>query len=317
MQRDCSHRQLDVVVARSCGICYPNDPSACLDYLRNYLGEEPWPRTSGNHGTRKVLGILAPHIDLRVSQRAYREAYRWLWQSDPADLYIILGVGHRARLEWSLDLRDYLTPLGRVQADREMARKLLSVLDVPLLEPKAHEEEHSIEFPLVLLQAARFWRGVGKPFRFLPILCSGLFSAVAQGSPPEERNPMYRLAAQLQKLLQEVPFSVQLVVSIDGCHVGPRFGHPFVVTPSVRAEIQRWEETLWETVRRVDAPEFFAHLGRNGNACYFDGVGALALAMEIFGKEAEFIRTYYEQWFEPRDQSLVTFSSGVWLDPKN
>jgi hypothetical protein len=46
-----------------------------------------------------------------------------------------------------------------------------------------------------------------------------------------------------------------------------------------------------------------------GNDRYFDGVGALALLMAAGAFRFE--RTYYEQWFTPRDASVVTFSSGL------
>ena len=64
---------------------------------------------------------------------------------------------------------------------------------------------------------------------------------------------------------------------------------------------------------RVEARDwdgFFAHLARDKNARYFDGVGALWLLGQVM---PDFVleRTAYAQWFDGGDASAVTFTSGV------
>jgi MEMO1 family protein len=227
-----------------------------------------------------------------------------------ADVYVILGVGHRARQEWSIDGRDYMTPMGLVKIEAALAHDLGLGVDFSLSDPAAHEGEHSIEFVLVLLQALRRLRGVDRPFTYLPVLCGGQFDAVELGEPPPPAAPLYRLAASLRELLRAYGSRAQLIVSIDGCHIGPRFGHRYKVNPARLHQTAQWEETLWAAVERIDLRQFYQHLGQDKNARYFDGVGALSLFMAMSSAEYTLRRTHYEQWFEPRDASAVTFTSG-------
>ncbi len=104
---------------------------------------------------------------------------------------------------------------------------------------------------------------------------------------------------------------LRVIVSIDGCHLGPRFQHPFRVTPELLEATAVWEEELWARVARGDAREFLEWMRAEGNDRYFDGVGALALLLAAGGGKLRPRRTYYEQWFTERDASAVTFSSGI------
>jgi len=314
-----SQRHPLLLQARCAGVCYPRQADACLDYFRSFfaaLGREeglaPWePEAEAALPPPRVL--LTPHIDFRVSGRAYGHAFApWVRRPAEADCYVILGVGHRASLPWSLDGRDYATPLGIVPSAAGAILEIVERSGFPLGEAPAHEGEHSIEFPLVLLQALRLLRGIERPFSFIPILCGGMFPEVAAGKPPAPGAAVDRLAEALRAVLGRLGpgRGVQVIVSIDGCHVGPRFDHPYRVGRQRLRACAAWEETLWQTVERGDLPAFFAHLGEDQNARYFDGVGALTLMMKLFGKDLALKRTHYEQWHTPSDASAVTFTSG-------
>lgn len=304
-------RRRQAIRCRCAGACYPGDERQALSYFRSFfseLGANPAPSAPGSSD---LLGVLSPHIDFRVSAKAYAHAFAPLAGAPEAETYLILGVGHRSRLEWSVDDRDLLTPLGRALADFESIEHLRPQIEFPFEDAGAHEGEHSIEFPIVLLQALRAFRGSDRPVRFLPVLCGGLSDSVDQGRAPSPDSPFDRLATALHSLRQAHGERMQLIVSIDGCHMGPRFGHPFAITPSLLEETRLWEEELWRTVERRDLSAFFAHLGRERNLRYFDGVGALALLLNITERHVGLERTYYEQWFEKADRSVVTFTSGL------
>jgi hypothetical protein len=139
-----------------------------------------------------------------------------------------------------------------------------------------------------------------------------MFPEVAAGVPPKPGASADRLAAALRGVLDRLGPGkrVQVIVSIDGCHVGPRFDHDYKVGPRRLKATAAWEEELWQTVERRDLPAFFAHLGKDRNARYFDGVGALTLMMKVFGDDLVLRRTHYEQWHTAADASAVTFTSG-------
>ncbi len=298
--------------------CYPSAPAAALGFFRESFALAAKLNLPAAPPAMKLGGIVTPHIDFRVSRRAYAAAFAPLLREPLADAYLILGVGHRSRLEWNLDRRDYTTPLGRAKCAVELVDALAGGDGDPArsFEPKAHHGEHSIEFPLLWLQALHQLHpdGEKKPVRFVPLLCGGLHSYIEKFEDWDELADFHRLARGLGELFRENPpgESLRVIVSIDGCHIGPRFHHPFRVDEAMLSDTAAWENELWARAAGGDARDFLAWLRDEGNDRYFDGVGALALLFaSVAGKNNFTIqRTFYEQWFTPRDASAVTFSSG-------
>jgi AmmeMemoRadiSam system protein B len=266
-----------------------------------------------------LSGIITPHIDFRVSQRAYAAAFQPLLKTPLADTYLILGVGHRSRLEWNLDRRNYVTPLGQVPCARNLVDAIAAGADpARLFSGPAHTGEHSIEFALVWLQALHQLHSAkgAKDFRFIPLLCGSLHAYIEGELEWDALDDFHRLSRNLADLFQKFPpgKKLRIIVSIDGCHLGPRFDHPFQVTSTLLKATAGWEERLWSCAAEGDARKFLDWFRDEGNDRYFDGVGALALLMAAGGlsERGNFTiqRTFYEQWFTERDASAVTFSSG-------
>lgn len=300
--------------------CYPSDPADALAFFRTAFRriaeESPAPKLSGH----TLAGIVTPHIDFRVSLRSYAVAFQPLLDEPLADTYLILGVGHRSRLEWNFDRRDYITPLGRAACATEFVDDLVADAEPRrFFSPAAHDGEHSIEFPLVWLQALHQLHPSAaqkeKPVRFIPLLCGGLHSYVEGFAEWEQLDEFHSLGRTLGKLLASIPpgEKLRIIVSIDGCHLGPRFDHPFQVTPALLQATAGWEDKLWACAGRGDAREFLDWFREEGNDRYFDGVGALALLLAAGNFDVR--RTDYRQWFTEQDASAVTFSSGLVLSP--
>jgi AmmeMemoRadiSam system protein B len=289
--------------------CYPSERTAALRYFRTALRkQDASSKTAPPKSSAGLTGIIAPHIDFRVSLAAHATAFRPLLDEPLAERYLILGVGHRSPLEWNLDRRDYVTPLGRAVCDRALVDALATPAQFG---PEAHAGEHSIEFPLLFLQAVHQLHPSPREVRFVPMLCGGMHAYIAGRVKWDDLDEFHALAASLKKLFAAHPpgEKLRVIVSIDGCHVGPRFQHSFAVTPDMLRAIEAWENELWAVAATGDARLFLDWIRAQGNDRYFDGVGALALLMAAGRFRLE--RTYYEQWFTPRDTSTVTFSSGL------
>ena len=288
--------------------CYPSHGEEALDFFRKALTSN-----EKSNAIRNIQGIITPHIDFRVSLRSYAAAFSPLLNLPLAETYLILGVGHRSRVEWNLDRRDYLTPLGQATCARDLVDRLAP--DLPIFfGPEGHAGEHSIEFPLVWLQALHSLHpsGANKPVRFIPLLCGGLHALVEGMVELDALADFHHLRATLAELFEEQLSDgrLRIIVSIDGCHIGPRFRDPFEVTPALLKVTAAWEERLWGVAAKGDLHAFLDWMRDEGNDRNFDGVGALALLLAAGEGKFRLQRTHYEQWFTKNDASVVTFSSG-------
>ena len=306
---------MSLLVARHHPDCYPSESSEALAFFEKAFESFPASDLPKAPANTSLLGIVTPHIDFRVSLRAYAAAFWPLLEEPLADTYLILGVGHRSPLEWNFDRRDYVTPLGHVACATELVEHLTSHAEpARFFAPNAHQGEHSIEFALLWLQALHRLHSSqpAKSFRFVPLLCSGLYSYIEGLAEWDDLDDFHRLTRALADVLQKFPSNQKLrvIVSIDGCHLGPRFQHPFRVTQALLKATAGWEEKLWAWVARGDARAFLDWFRDEGNDRYFDGVGALALLLAAGAGKFFSQRTFYEQWFTERDASAVTFSSG-------
>ncbi len=220
---------------------------------------------------------------------------------------VILGVGHKCPAEIACHPLGFRSALGEILPDRDLFSSLVASCPFPIdEETHGFQGEHSIEFVVIWLQALRDLFFPGRSFTILPILCGGFQSAVEAGTPPSSNSAETAFARSLAKITHESDTAV--VASIDGCHVGPRFQHPFAADKKIRAQVAEWEKKLWTFASSKTLPEFFEHLGSNQNAFYFDGVGVLHSLLAGQNLKA---KTYPPiQWHESSDQSIVSFSRG-------
>jgi predicted class III extradiol MEMO1 family dioxygenase len=316
------------LIAQHHPACYPSDPAKTIAFFRDAFATCPADELPAAPKGSTLPGIITPHIDFRVSQRAYAAAFLPLLNEPLSETYLILGVGHRSHLEWNFDRRDYVTPLGRATCATDLVDQLVAGADPARhFSHEAHDGEHSIEFALLWLQALHQLhpskKGRDKPVRFIPLLCGGMHDYVEGQTEWDDLADFHHLSRALGDLFQKFPLGEKLrvIVSIDGCHLGPRFQHPFRVTPVLLQATAWWEEKLWASAADGNARELLNWFRDEGNDRYFDGVGALALLLAAGAGPADggkfrIQRTYYEQWFTDRDASAVTFSSGRILEMK-
>ena len=113
--------------------------------------------------------IVAPHIDFHRGGPAYAWAYKSLAESDGADLYILLGTSHcSGRTPYILTLKDFETPLGLVETDREFVQNVTGKLRRRLLCRRILASRRALAgvsgraFEIHRAEARRFDRPAGK-----------------------------------------------------------------------------------------------------------------------------------------------------------
>ena len=203
-------RRLPTRAAAHVGGVYSADAIQLKNQLDGYFSEPagpgmPVPQKSSS----APRAIVAPHIDFRRGGAAYAWAYKALAESDGADLYILLGTSHcGGQTPYILTLKDFATPLGVVETDREFVNRLQTQSgDDYFADEYLHRGEHSLEFQVVFLKyiAQRRAAMTGqpeRPFKIVPILVSSFHAMMMNGTPPEKTSAVgmfLRACAGLRK----------------------------------------------------------------------------------------------------------------------
>ena len=138
------------------------------DQLQNELRgmiDEGQPATDG----QRVAGLVAPHLDYQRGRPCYAEAYAQLRDRDDVERFVILGTNHFGQSETAVwTVKDYDTPLGRAETDREFIDRLRERCGADLgVQELDHAREHSVELQVILLKALFGSR----PMKIVPLLC--------------------------------------------------------------------------------------------------------------------------------------------------
>jgi AmmeMemoRadiSam system protein B/AmmeMemoRadiSam system protein A len=158
---------------------------------------------------------------------------------------IVIGPTHSLPMEDLLAVptaTHYRTPIGEVPLDVEFIARLLKY---PMFQavPAAHEQEHSVQIEIPLLQFKR------QTFKLVPIV-------VGQCS----YDTIVRAGSILKSFIDD---STLIVASSDFVHYGPRYEYvPF--TDDVAARIKKLDMGAYEYIKRLDARGFLDYTAKTG-----------------------------------------------------
>jgi len=236
--------------ARFAGLFYPQDRDTCGRLADCLLDCE---------APSSTIGGLVPHAGWRYSGPTAGRTVRAIGGSDPETI-IVFGAVHvpNPYAAAVYPSGEWETPLGRIKVDDELARAIARHSAIEA-DPRVHEDEHSIEVELPLLQ--RCLAGV----RFLPVMVR----------PCDHAAKIGQICAQEALSLGR---RVVILASTDLTHYGPRFGFE----PAGRGEPGiRWakevnDRRFIDLVAKLDESGVVPEALRNQNAC---GAGAVAAAI--------------------------------------
>ncbi len=115
---------------------------------------------------RRVLGLVSPHAGYVYSGPVATHGFFQIASEGKPEVIVILGPNHRgvgAVVALSKEDR-WQTPLGNIEVDDEVRKRIASASRWVQLDDLAHSWEHSIEVQLPFLQYV-----YGDGFRFVPI----------------------------------------------------------------------------------------------------------------------------------------------------
>jgi AmmeMemoRadiSam system protein B len=295
--------------AAHAGTAYAADPHQLQAQLASYFADPEGPCTPGSMAAdAAVQGIIAPHIDPRRGGPCFAWAYDAI-RHVTADLFIIFGTAHQpTAVPFPLTLKDYDTPLGVVETDKEFVRALARRYPTDLLSDEiAHRTEHSIEFQALFL---RYILGPTRRFRIVPILVGSFHECVERGINPAERRHVADFIDIIREVVTERSAAVCYIVGGDLAHVGVKFGDQQGVNPSFLAQVAREDHALLAAAARLDAADFFRLIAAHRDRYRICGFPPTYMLLSTMPAAAGTVLKY-DQAIEPATQSMVSYASVV------
>jgi AmmeMemoRadiSam system protein B/AmmeMemoRadiSam system protein A len=144
------------------GQFYPGDKSSLAATVDKLFQGEHIRKTA-----KTPMALIVPHAGYTYSGGVAASGFLQLDPNSEFDNIFLLGASHHAAFEGASVYAsgDFLTPLGKVPVNRELAKSLMHSSPVFLDREDAHLEEHSLEVQLPFLQ-----RRLKHPFRIVPII---------------------------------------------------------------------------------------------------------------------------------------------------
>ncbi len=240
------------------GQFYPGQHDSCVDEINECLDaralSEPLPETivAGivPHAGWTFSGSLAALVFLAIKQ-----------QHEKVHTFVIFGAAHGyfGQSPAVYDRGSWITPLGEVAIDEELADAVLSAGPV-VSDADAHRAEHSIEVQVPFMQY--LFPGA----KILPIIV-----------PPREQA--VALGTSVGKVINEDEHKkIVCLGSTDLTHYGPRYGF----TPmGVSENALKWADSVndkkfIDLALKLEPERLLADAAENCNAC---GAGAAAAAI--------------------------------------
>lgn len=294
--------------SRFAGSSYLAEPDRLKRQLDSFFAAPEGPGLPYNAAAQPLpRAIIVPHIDIEAGGICYSHAYKILAESQPADLYIILGISHHLLPNlFAATRKNFETPLGIAETDADFVTRLNQECGGFLFTDEIfHRNEHTIEFQIVFLQHI-----LKRPFKIAPILCSFDYSLFENSNHRTDTQKLATVIQTLRKLVLDYPGRVCFIASVDLAHIGPRYGDPYAPDLAVLGQLSEFENQIFRTIVTPDGDAFVAITASVQNKfkiCGFPAIYTLLKCLDSgTGKLLSYART-------PADArgSLVSYASLV------
>jgi len=280
------------------GSFYPSDEELVLMLERFFsdLGEEG--------SERRITAGVAPHAGYIFSGYTASRTYKAIFEDGLPETFVILGPNHTG-LGSPIAVYpggEWLTPLGSIEVDTEMAKAIAKLSGIADLDELAHKYEHSIEVQLPFIQYLS--ELTGKEVRIVPI---------ALGIQDEDVSE--DLGNAIFEASEELGRDVVVIASTDFMHYGTMYGYvPFRArADELPHRVKEWDFRVIRKILDFDVKGMFSELGKmNHTMCGPGGVGTAIVYSRLAGAlEAELL--HYTTSFEVSrsTEAIVGYASIV------
>jgi AmmeMemoRadiSam system protein B len=286
--------------------CYEGDPTALRRQLARLFA-----LGAGTPTLRKPDGslraALIPHIDYRRGGLSYTYAFKEIFETSNASLFVILGTSHYSRHRFTLTRKNFQTPLGIVPTDQDYVDRLEREFGNGLFDDEwlAHFPEHSIELEVVFLQ---YLYEKVRPIRIVPLVVGSYHDCVQTRESPNTRADIAGLIAALRQVEAETKEPICYIISGDLAHIGPKFESGQDLDSALLRYSQAQDETLLQHAASVDLDGYFRVIATEQDARKICGLpptfATLAAVQPRRGKVLN-----YDRYVHPQGYESVSFAS--------
>jgi AmmeMemoRadiSam system protein B len=312
-------RDAKVRPASHAGGAYHDDAAKLRQYLDDdCIARAKSPRRRGgarpdaHTQTRRMVGLIAPHIDPWRGAIGYGHAYGALAGaiSDEVDTFILFGTSHAPMREmFALCDKSFDTPLGVVSADHDAIGAIAKRVPFdPYADLLNHKREHSLEFQVVFLRHLLGERDI----KIVPVL-AGLGEHQARGTDPAKDDRANRFLDAVSELASARKGRVVVVAGADLAHVGPRFGDAAAYDDDERRALEETDRGSLACATRNDARAFWTDVAKDLATRRVCGLAPIySLLRTLPGKTSGEV-LHYEQNID-RDGSIVSHAAVGFFD---
>jgi AmmeMemoRadiSam system protein B len=306
----------------SCLGSYGDDPVRLRRGLEQlFLGPNGPGRPGPPHPDERFRAALIPHIDYGRGGATYTWAFKELFERTSARLFVIIGTSHYSCQRFTLTRKHFQTPLGVAQTDQPYIDRLVSHYGDGLFDDElaAHQPEHSIELEVVFLQ----YLYPDTPFRIVPLVVGSFHDCIEARLEPSEQDDIGRMIAALRAVERETNEPICYIISGDLAHIGPKFGDPRPVSPTLLTHSRRQDYALLHELGEAngrrqppgdpkppDGTGYFRVLAEEGDARRICGLPPTYLVIEALRPSSGKL-LHYDQYVHPEGDESVSFASMV------
>lgn len=258
----------------------------------------------------KLSGIIIPHVELSEGSIAYASALRALEGSPVPDLIVLFATSHYGGDgRFILTDKDFLTPLGTTQTDKELIANIYASAQYPLTKDDSqHRYDHSVEMVLLLLQYAYG----AKNFSLLPILVNGMHDRFVNPDQPSDEA-----IEDFLRLIQEHCVStgknVLFVSSGDLSHIGRKFGDADEAQ-LLKSDVTLHDAEIMKALCSQDPGEFFSVIARTFDHSRICGCSPNYMLLRSMRNSRSSELLGYQWWDQPDTASAVSFCSIAYFE---
>jgi AmmeMemoRadiSam system protein B len=290
------------------GKSYEADPDRLRSQLERYFIGSDGPGVLGEKkGMNGLKGVVAPHIDFQRGGFCYAFAHREVWERNSSRCFIIFGTAHTPMQNpFCLTRKDFITPLGTLNVDRELVDAIQSRCSEDLFKDEGvQRSEHSIEFQCVFL---RYLYPEPNSLKIVPILCGSFHQAVEQRISPMEFGPIRQFIDALKESVLSLGREVCYIASADLAHMGLQFGDQQGISEYGLRVLSQEDREMLEYAEKMDEEGFFTVISNESDRRRICGLPTIySLLKTLEAREGKVLK--YGQAFTRETQSVVSFAS--------